>query len=1491
MEETQRKLSPFLQGALEKDESERSFLERIAVNIYGPILEADEDRNKPAAVLDESYKDFVQTLPADVQLDVDRYLNIFRNNPEPVIEFIDEYKDKGYSDYFKDSKNFTDIADQKDLNRYADYNYLGGGAYDALYRKDDAGDQARKKVMESKFVQLQLGPGHGLYTAARGTAELVASLSDLYLDTETLDNVQRALPEVDLTDVYGDDAGGVAKFTSILTQYGTGFALAQKIAKRLIGKATKNKLAQKTAQKLAKTKTGEVGLNLAKFGGYWVLPGFVADTTVSATGQRSVGDVFGDEQGNILEQALATTKLESLEGITDPKEYAAAVLRNKLKFGTEGTAFLGALTLVGPSLKGASKAVGFASTKVVGPTLTGMSKVLASEKTGLPQTFRAVSKGIDKALTKTGIPNADLWKFSEYGLNVKTSILRAIDQFAQNFKSGGPFNVQTRNELKKLDGLNKSAKKSTDIFMKDLDRQMYKMAEAGFNDILFNSTTATNALRQWGKVLEYMRGNIKLEQLPKPLQSSSFAIRKLIDDYTTELSPILKTMNVKDDLIKNMGRYLHTSYEIFKNSKFRANKETYQNGIDYFVKLLRSFNKDIAPSEAKLQATALVNRILAIGRAEGSTPAQRLKAIANAAQELKIPKTTFNKFFSDEQYLPDAVAKLLGRVDDPKQIIMDTIVEMAHTANSAKAYREIAEFGMNKFIFPNRQAYLDFARKNGIQSPRDLVEINVSRPYNLDLNKIFKIGKQPMLTLPEIAKAMKDNTLIMDTLLKLPFMKSALAIKAGVQMNKTVLSLMTQMRNITTAAMFATANGHIGKGASVADNFRILFDDLTGKNKDPQKLKEVLEEALENGAIDSSTIAQELEQLIPELMGPAKIGGTTITQGKTSDQIIEQLFTRKGALGKVVNKAIESYQLGDNLWKLFGYNYVKSQLTPALKNMDDVKRYFKEVYKYDFKPTRADGTKKTLSDAIKEIAGIEIRDTYPNYSMIPTIVQNVRKFPLVGNFVAFVSEMYRNSFQIVRGALRKMQSTNPYVRQIGARQLIGFTTTVGIATPVALDSAQKMTGITEEMYQAFKNRFAPEYEKASDMMPVTEQQKDRSWKASNLSYLVPYADVTAPFKAAMQTLAEGKDTDQSTALLFARSMKEFVMRGIEAFVSPSIAAETAFELTPNEDLQFRTKAGGLIADMKNDPDWFSKVLYHAYKKVTPTTIKSAEEIIQAIGGDLSKSGVKRDLWDTVTKIFTGFSVQKQDPYQAMRFKIGGYSGDIANARTAFTNDIISAKNLQKDLQLLQRGLPAETFPNEFEKLQSNNYRILSEVYKDIQALRVLNFTEKEIRDLISGRRALSKKDVANVMTGFFFPENVPNFKKDSAVRNAIKNINRELGTEYTVNDFINRQELNKIRAKYMNIPLGLSDEEREEFLRSTPKRKFDIKEPAIEKRMQLIEDQQSKAQPQVPASNFLPDPQISNMFAQNVDPTTGLTSTQTALLSPEEQVIAKRLRT
>ena len=102
-------------------------------------------------------------------------------------------------------------------------------------------------------------------------------------------------------------------------------------------------------------------------------------------------------------------------------------------------------------------------------------------------------------------------------------------------------------------------------------------------------------------------------------------------------------------------------------------------------------------------------------------------------------------------------------------------------------------------------------------------------------------------------------------------------MKASVQMNKTVLSLMTQMRNITTASLFALANGHVGVGASVADNFSMLFKELVGKTKNPKALRDLLDEALEAGALDSSTVATELEKMIPEMMGGSSVQGALKT--------------------------------------------------------------------------------------------------------------------------------------------------------------------------------------------------------------------------------------------------------------------------------------------------------------------------------------------------------------------------------------------------------------------------------------------------------------------------------------------------------------------------------------------------------------------------------------------------------------------------------------
>ena len=120
-------------------------------------------------------------------------------------------------------------------------------------------------------------------------------------------------------------------------------------------------------------------------------------------------------------------------------------------------------------------------------------------------------------------------------------------------------------------------------------------------------------------------------------------------------------------------------------------------------------------------ATEKVNSILAIGRREGTTPGMRLKEIMNEAAAIKVPAN----IFKDVKNIPDEIANLLGKVRDPKSIILDTLVEQAHTIHSFNAYRELARQGMGKWIFRNRNEYLDFVAKNNIVNPRTLKEIRI----------------------------------------------------------------------------------------------------------------------------------------------------------------------------------------------------------------------------------------------------------------------------------------------------------------------------------------------------------------------------------------------------------------------------------------------------------------------------------------------------------------------------------------------------------------------------------------------------------------------------------------------------------------------------------------------------------------------------------------------------------------------------------------------
>jgi len=1540
---------------------------------------------KESAPLPKKWHSSLKQIPIDQAKDLERYLHIFNQSPQVIDSWMTQLTSEGKADI----QDFLKFAHPEDKKKFLDYGYLGKGFYDLTYRPESKkGKEAVNKLITHPVAQPIVGVTTGIANTAAGIAELSAALSDLALDTDYLPIVEKALPAIELMDIYGDKQGSVAKFTSILVQYGLGWGIARKIAQKVIGKMAKTKAATKAAGALEKVKipslTGtKTGMDIARFGGYWVLPAAVGDAMVSNQANETMGDIFGkteEEGGNWLQQQLVNSKSESLEGLTG-KERAAAILRNKLKFGAEGTALVGGITLVGPSLKLAAKTTGkvlagqqLPKSLQMGPikkipgladmTLGLGSKIMSAQTKGgigIPGLFRLAKKGWTKGMTKLGIPKREYWKFSDFNTFRRLLDDWVVAPLTPNWK----FDRGSATAMRLQQNMVRKVKKNFDIWQRQLDRSMYGLVKAGFSDIAFNSRTSVAAMSYWDDVLKVLRGQMKIDQLPKSLRTGTRAIRKMIDDQTEALQPIIRDLDVREEMIKNMGRYLHTSYEIFKNSKWRASKEAVDEGIKYFMNLLRQSDPLYKNARKGTEtykrlvadATEKVNSILAIGRREGTTPGMRLKEIMNEAASIRVPAN----IFKDVKNIPDEIANLLGKVRDPKSIILDTLVEQAHTIHSFNAYREMAQQGLGKWIFRNRNEYLDFIAKNNIVNPRSLKEIVVKKPYNMDLEDIFKNKDgSKMLAPPEMVKAISDQTLLIDQVLKLPFYKSLLAIKAGTQINKTVLSLMTQMRNITTASSFAMANGHVGSGASVADNFEMLWKEMVGKTDDPNALRALMDEALEMGALDNSTIARELEDLIPELIGSSKVPnikataekvikkirkgdriditddviGRTVSDtgrmGPVTDEIFERLLTNKGLVGKLVQKSLEAYQLGDNVWKLFGYQFTKSQLKPAFKNLDDVKKYFREVEGFEWNPLKSGSLTagkngqnlKTLDDAIKEVSGLIIRDTYPNYSMVPRAVQTIRKVPFFGNFVGFTSEMWRNSYQILRRGTAEMASSNPYIRQMGARRLMGYLSTVGALVPVAYQTALMMTGVKDEIIQKYKERFSPDFQKGHTLIPLAAQdEKTKKIKFVDADTLMPYSDVIVPFKLFMENWNAGKKTDQSTLSLFGKSMIDSTMKAIEPFITKAIWYETMQEVTPNKNGVAKTKSGGTIADWINDIDPFSRTLYHIYSKMLPTTLKSGEKIWRAFNGQINKSAVELDPMEEVAATIAGFRMGEIDAFKSMKYKVGQISGELGNARKIFVNRSISANTMMSDFDRIKNGMEPINIPRNFNKYQQNRYRIWSETYKDIEALRTIGYNEFQIRSMLEGRRAFSKPEIDMLLMGRYVAAKVPSFDmlKNNGFTAMIKEINREKGTFYSPLEFFDQPLLNGLYNQWNNIPLGSEDVESEigvpfllrgsQIQEEAAEYGEKVQEQSKEAIEQMLEDSQKYQerilkeiekrgdQSKVSAPIGTPPLESEIFTASRVSPTfsgsqvnkmTGLTQTQEALLNPEEKLIAQR---
>ena len=98
-------------------------------------------------------------------------------------------------------------------------------------------------------------------------------------------------------------------------------------------------------------------------------------------------------------------------------------------------------------------------------------------------------------------------------------------------------------------------------------------------------------------------------------------------------------------------------------------------------------------------------------------------------------------------------------------------------------------------------------------------------------------------------------------------------------------------------------------------------------------------------------------------------------------------------VGKVDKRLRDFYQGGDDIWKIYNFDFERSKIINAFGG--DINRAEEFARSQGF---RGD-------NALNQYAADIAKNTVPNYERVPALVEGLRRLP-IGNFVAFPAKLF-----------------------------------------------------------------------------------------------------------------------------------------------------------------------------------------------------------------------------------------------------------------------------------------------------------------------------------------------------------------------------------------------------------------------------------------------------------------------------------------------------
>lgn len=616
-------------------------------------------------------------------------------------------------------------------------------------------------------------------------------------------------------------------------------------------------------------------------------------------------------------------------------------------------------------------------------------------------------------------------------------------------------------------------------------------------------------------------------------------------------------------------------------------------------------------------------------------------------------------FMKRKDIHPD-IRALLGEYRDPRVNYSRSVTKMAQGIANHRFLNQVKAEGLGRFLFEKPVA------REG-ESFRKQIAAEGSKVME-PLNGLY--------TTPEIERAFRES---LDPQQSGDWLRLYMKANSAAKFSKTILSPMTHVRNTIGNTGFAVANGH-WRAAKMGNAWRATLADLGATNT--EKWRNYFRKLQELGVVHEGVHAGELRDSIRDA-------------SRTDAGVYAENFAEKG-VRRGLRAAQDIYQAEDNVWKVFAYENELARYRKALPDVpeEEVKRRAAEI----------------------------VRETYPTYSLIPSGIRAIRRFPLVGTFVSFPAEVGRTAYNTINLVAREL--ADPKLRGIGGQRLAGLLAAV-TAVPAVTIASRQLAGVTLGEDRDMR-RFLPFWSKNSSLAYLNKDSESGKVSYTDLSYTDPYSYLRKPLIAFLN----GEDWQQA--------IMESVVEAGRPFFDEDMVAEKLLDVSRNQ----RRDGGPIWNPQAPFPERLQAALGHVWDGFEPGALTQARRIKMGLTGEQTPYGRSYDPAQEIGAVVSGVRLSELDVPQSLSFRARDFSRELQDANRQLSS-VAGRRGTVSDDELTTAYTQAERSRRDlFERM-----------YRDAQAAIRLGMQEDQVYRVLDSA-GLSQRDARNIIAGVYEPREI-----------------------------------------------------------------------------------------------------------------------------------------